>query len=135
MAAVAETIPKAENAAVEESPEVKNSFDLPLMEDTALLVTVEKCRSNYAYISAEYEYDVSGHCVKLWTIYCDDEEDEEGDLTVDSGYMIWEKEYDDRGRLIKAIYCQDKEWYNYIYTMVGDADDDYPYDRIKMSWF
>ena len=52
IATVAEVITKAENVAVEESPEVKNSFGMPLMEGTELLVTVEIRRSNYEYISA-----------------------------------------------------------------------------------
>ncbi|MDE7231504.1 MAG: hypothetical protein K2N37_00285, partial [Lachnospiraceae bacterium] len=85
-------------------------------------------------IKTGYEYDASGHRVKLWRRYSDyeDEADEVGNLTVDPDYVIWEKEYDDRGRLIKDTYCQDKEWYNYIYTTVGDSDEDYPYDRIKV---
>lgn len=86
-------------------------------------------------IKTGYEYDASGHCVKRWAAYGDCEVDEEGNLTVDSKYVICEKEYDDRDRLLKYTDCQDKEWYNFIYTVVGDSDEDYPYDRINVSWF
>lgn len=79
-----------------------------------------------------YEYDGAGHCIRVWTAYCDYEGKEEKTPTEDSAYTRWEREYDAQGRMVKYTYVPNKEWYRYIYTPVGDLDEDYPYDRIKV---
>lgn len=76
-----------------------------------------------------YEYDSYGHCVKYSAVNY--REDEEGNLTKGHPYVIWERKYDADNRLIKYI-DKDGEKYYYTYTAIGDLDEDYPYDKIKV---
>lgn len=76
-----------------------------------------------------YEYDSYGHCIKYSAVnYW---EDEEGNLTKGDPYVIWERKYDADDRLIKYI-DKDGDKYYYTYTEIGDLDDDYPYDKIRV---
>lgn len=78
-----------------------------------------------------YEYDEAGRCIREWVRSCDEGEDEEIPPE-DSVYVRREWEYDEQGRLIRYANHSDEKTYNYIYTPVGDLDEDYPYDRIKV---
>lgn len=81
-----------------------------------------------------YEYDAAGHRTKMWIIYYDYGDVEgKGNSAEDTVYVIWEREYDDRGRLITYTDYSDKEWYNCTYTMISGSDEDYPYDRIEIN--
>lgn len=81
-----------------------------------------------------YEYDAAGHRTKMWIIYYDYGDVEgKGNPEEDTVYVIWEREYDDRGRLITYTDYSDKEWYNCSYRMISGSDEDYPYDRIRIN--
>lgn len=85
-------------------------------------------------VKTGYEYDAAGRCIREGSRYYYDYKGEEGEtLTEDPLYTIWEREYDDRGRLITYTDYSDKEWYNYSYKMIRGSDEDYPYDRIRIN--
>lgn len=85
-------------------------------------------------VKTGYEYDAAGRCIREGSRYYYDYKGEEGEtLTEDPLYTIWEREYDDRGRLITYTDYSDKEWYNYSYKMICGSDEDYPYDRIRIN--
>ena len=76
-----------------------------------------------------YEYDSYGHCVKYSAVnYWGDDE---GNLTKGYPYVIWERKYDADNRLIQYI-DQDRDKYYYTYMAIGDLDEDFPYDKIKV---
>lgn len=47
--------------------------------------------------------------------------------------MTWEREYDDRSRLMKYTDYLDKEWCHCNDTIISGSDEDYPYDRIEIN--
>ncbi len=80
-------------------------------------------------VERAYEYDSYGHCVKYSAVnYWGDDE---GNLTKGYPYVIWERKYDADNRLIRYI-DQDRDKYYYTYTAIGDLDEDFPYDKIKV---
>ena len=94
---------------------------------------------------AEYTYDNANRLIKDWHYFSDHNYTEEIIYEYDNAgnqvkeyidqQIIWEKEYDDRNRLVKyAQYSYGKEcWYEYEYKTIGVAEENYPFDRIKVA--